>query len=111
MTRKDRAGLRGKEQFNEYDTHPHIEVETLSRLIGGFRNKYHGSPLGRINASGIECKDHRAGLRGYVQFNKYTYIHTHHRLRQGADQGEGGERGRFVCRERTKSQKSKYMYQ
>ena len=21
--------------------------------------------------------DDRAGLRGYVQFNKYTYIHTH----------------------------------
>ena len=22
-------------------------------------------------------KDDRAGLRGYVQFNKYTYTHTH----------------------------------
>ena len=29
-------------------------VSPLSRLIRGFRNKYHWSPLGRINASGIE---------------------------------------------------------
>ena len=29
-------------------------VSPLSRLIKGFRNKYHSSPLGRINASGIE---------------------------------------------------------
>ena len=29
-------------------------VYPLSLLIRGFRNKYHGSPLGRINASGIE---------------------------------------------------------
>ena len=29
-------------------------VSPLSRLIRGFRNKYHSSPLGRINASGIE---------------------------------------------------------
>ena len=29
-------------------------VSPLSRLIRGFRNKYHCSPLGRINASGIE---------------------------------------------------------
>ena len=35
-------------------------------------------PLGRINASGIEwlIYNSRAGLRGYVQINKYTYIHT-----------------------------------
>ena len=47
-------------------------VSPLSRLVRDFRNKYPGSPLGRINASG----DDRIGLRGYVQFNKYTYIHT-----------------------------------
>ena len=29
-------------------------VSPLSRLTRGFRNKYHCSPLGRINASGIE---------------------------------------------------------
>ena len=29
-------------------------VSPLSRLIRGFRNKYHWSPLGRINARGIE---------------------------------------------------------
>ena len=29
-------------------------VSPLSRLIRGFRNKYHCSPFGRINASGIE---------------------------------------------------------
>ena len=29
-------------------------VSPLSRQIRGFRNKYHCSPLGRINASGIE---------------------------------------------------------
>ena len=29
-------------------------VSLLLRLIRGFRNKYHRSPLGRINASGIE---------------------------------------------------------
>ena len=29
-------------------------VSPLLRLIRGFRNKYHWSPLGRINASGIE---------------------------------------------------------
>ena len=29
-------------------------VSPQSRLIRSFRNKYHGSPLGRINASGIE---------------------------------------------------------
>ena len=29
-------------------------VSALSRLIRGFRNKYHSSPLGRINTSGIE---------------------------------------------------------
>ena len=47
----------------------------LSRLIRGFRNNYDWFPLGRINASGIE--DDRAGLRGYVQFNKYTHTRTH----------------------------------
>ena len=52
-------------------------VSPLSRLIRGFRNKYHWSPLGRINASGIEWLDDRAGLRGYVQFNKYAHTHTH----------------------------------
>ena len=32
-------------------------------------------PLGRINTSGIEYDlEDRAGLRGYVRFNKYTYI-------------------------------------
>ena len=30
----------------------------------------------RINASGIDDSDDRAGLRGYVQFNKYTYRQT-----------------------------------
>ena len=29
-------------------------VSPLSRLIRGFRNKYHWSPLGRINTSGVE---------------------------------------------------------
>ena len=29
-------------------------VYPLSRLIRGFRNKYHCSPLGKVNTSGIE---------------------------------------------------------
>ena len=29
-------------------------MSPLLRLIRGFRNKYHWSPLGRIDASGIE---------------------------------------------------------
>ena len=34
--------------------HTYESVSPLSHLIKGFRNKYHWSPLGRINASGIE---------------------------------------------------------
>ena len=39
------------------------------------------SPLGRINASGMNDYDDRAGLRGYVQFNKYTHTHIHYSSR------------------------------
>ena len=35
-------------------THTHTHTHPLSHLIRGFRNKYHQSPLGRINTSGIE---------------------------------------------------------
>ena len=44
-------------RMNGKKTHTHTSRESvspLSRLIRGFRNKYHWSPLGRINASGIE---------------------------------------------------------
>ena len=34
-------------------------------------------PLGGSMEAGLNDKDDRAGLRGYVQFNKYTYIHTY----------------------------------
>ena len=49
--------------FNLINTHTHTHTP-------------HTSPLGRINASGIEWDD-RAGLRGYVQFNKNTHTHTY----------------------------------
>ena len=43
--------------------------------------------------------DDRAGLRGYVQFNKYTYIHTYIHIYRvhtyiQAESGRSGERSR-----------------
>ena len=34
-------------------------------------------PLGGSLRVALTDSDDRAGLRGYVKFNKYTYIHTH----------------------------------
>ena len=59
----------------QYIQHTHIHtyictskesVSPLSRLIKGFRNKYRVA---------LNDSDDRTGNRGYVQFNKYTYIH------------------------------------
>ena len=47
-------------------------VSPLSRLIRGFRNKY----LCQCEWHRMTRQDDRAGLRGYVQFNKYTHTHT-----------------------------------
>ena len=44
------GGAQGAQDSSEICT----SRESVSRLIRGFRNKYHRSPLGRINASGIE---------------------------------------------------------
>ena len=34
----------------------------------------------------------RAGLRGYVQFNKYTYIHTYIHTGEGAQGAQGSSK-------------------
>ena len=47
------GGAQGAQGSSEICT-SRESVSLLSRLIRGFRNKYHRSPLGRINASGIE---------------------------------------------------------
>ena len=46
-------------------------------VMCNFINTHTRTHFGRINARGIKCKDDRVGLRGYVQFNKYTHAHTH----------------------------------
>ena len=43
-------------------THTHTHIHTIHT---------HTYPY-----SSIELVDYRAGLRGYVQFNKYTHTHT-----------------------------------
>ena len=51
--RKQGGGAQGAQGLSKNCT-SRESVSPLSRLIRGFRNKYHWSPLGRINASGIE---------------------------------------------------------
>ena len=48
------GGAQGAQGSNKIICTSRESVSPLSRLIRGFRNKYHWSPLGRINASGIE---------------------------------------------------------
>ena len=50
-----KVGGRGRDtQGSSKNCTSRESVSPLSRLIRGFRNKYHWSPPGRINASGIE---------------------------------------------------------
>ena len=48
------GGAQGTQGSSKNCTSSRESVSPLSRLIRGFRNKYHWSLLGRINASGIE---------------------------------------------------------
>ena len=59
-----------------------------------------------VTCSSIECVDYRAGLRGYVQFNKctHTQTHTHTRERGGdvrlnarREGGRGHDRRKKIC--------------
>ena len=51
--KKARGGAQGTQGLNKNCT-SRESVPPLSRLTRGFRNKYHRSPLRRINASGIK---------------------------------------------------------
>ena len=52
-------------------------VSPLSRLNRGFVTSTIDPPLGGSMRVAKNDSDDRAGLRGYVQFNTYTYIHTY----------------------------------
>ena len=62
-------------RINGMSTHTHIppwedqcEWNIMTRMIG---------PDCAVMCNLINTHTHRAGLRGYVQFNKYTHTHTH----------------------------------
>ena len=63
--------MRSYVQFNKLivntHTHTHTVVVTTDTSQGGF-----------IHVA-LNYKYARAGMQGYKQFNKYTYIHTHQR--------------------------------
>ena len=74
-------------RINEMTTHTHTHTP-LSRLIRGFRNKYHHSREWHrmTRNTGPDC----AVI--YVQFNKYTHTRATRKQRGGAQDTQGSSK-------------------